>query len=746
MHRHVASPPIRPNTTAATLTAHCRAIGSAALNRGSYFFSIDGVSIVSSLLRFVLTASILVQASTIHAQQRRPSAASPEVTRQTSPSQPPPLIAALKQAPMVDAPARSLRVGVPIADAGYPEGFRLSNLGGRRELYIPVPQGGELSLAELVLSYDDVSAHEARRSLELLANDRSIASLVLDGKGTGRTARISLASASAREGFLKLSFVYSGAATQDRCIDVRYVGDSLTIRPETTVDFVIGMSGVPNIAVTAALMPRDVGILLSSDTPPPADIATALTIARSLKAGGRTVSFHHGSNAIPDMTDQDNKGRWTRGLIVVGSLERIADRLDAPAATLASYADGMYAKNALAVARINGVPVLLATDSGSSQVGRLLSHPSLMALRDTPTASIGSISTARKPTDRISIDELGLIPPRVDVFGRAELAVSIASQSLPGGTRPSRLILDVMVAPDGAGEKAVVSVFVNEHLLASTVAAIGGPTRLDFPLPDGLVGAVANVRAIVQRRSSQGDCRFEPQGYPAELLGSSQVVLSPSGSVARDFSDLTSLWANGIQILLPASTADRPLSVMTSLSNVVNALSNKTTPIEVTYVDGKVSATPQAPFVLVGNLPPDGVVQRVRFDRGRVAVTDRNQRVLLDVGGMTTGAVAQIVTANKVPGLWIRPLSSDGSLAAAPAFNLDRGDVAFLDRNGVALALSTYRDTLLRVAYLDQTSWTAGLDRGWPWIVGTTWVIVTLALLVLAQRTYRRRASGRAGE
>lgn len=699
---------------------------------------------MSYFVRFVLAAALAIQASSVHAQQRRPPAAPPEPARPAA-FQPSPLMAALP-ATIVDTTPKSLRVGIPIADAGFPEGFRLSNLGGRRELYIRVPQGVELNLAELVLAYDDVSAHEARRSLEILANDRSIAALTLDGRGTGRTARISLASVSAREGFLKLSFVYSGAATQDRCIDVRYVGDSVTIRPETMVDFALGLSGTPNIAATAALMPRDVGILLSSASPPAADIATALTIARSLKAAGRTVSFHHGKNGMPDMVDQDNRGRWTRGLIVVGSFDEIADRLDGPTATLVNYARGARTNNALAAGRIGGVPVLLATDSGSSQIGRLLGDPSLLALRDTPTASIGSISAARKLSDRISFNDLGLTAPRVDVFGRAELPITIASQSLPAGTRPSRLVLDVMVAPDGAGEKAVVSAFVNEHLLASTVAAIGRPTRLDFALPEGLVGTIANVRTVVQRRSSQGDCRFEPQGYPAELLGSSQVMLSPAGPAARDFSDLVSLWGNGIQILLPASTADRPLSVLASLSNVVSGLSNRTTPIEVTYVDARAAAAPSAPFISVGNSPPAGADQRVRFDRGRVAITDRSERVLLDVGGMTTGAVAQIVTANGFPGLWIRPLSGDGSLSASPAINLDRGDVAFLDRSGVALALSSYRDTLLRVTYADQPSWTANLDRGWPWIVGITWVLATLALLMLAQRMYRRRAARRAGE
>jgi hypothetical protein len=652
-------------------------------------------------------------------------------------------MAGLPQGAATESIPKSLLVGVPFADAGFPDGFRLSNLGGRRELYVPVPQGVELSLAELVLAYDDVSAHEARRSLEILVNDRSVAALALDGKSPGRTTRISLANAVVRDGFVKLSFLYSGAATQDRCIDVRYVGDSLTIRGDSSVEFAIGVSGTPNITATAALMPKDVGILLSDAVPPSADIATALTIARSLTATGRHVTFYHGKNTVPELVEHDNRRRWTRGLIVVGAFDAIIDRLDSPITTLISSAGGADMANSLAAARIGGVPVLLVSDSGSSRIGRLFGNPSLTALRDTPSASVGTISAAPRPSGRVSINDLGLTSPHAEVFGRAELAVTVTSRSLPSGTRPSRLVLDVMVAPDGAGEKAVVSAFVNERLLASTVAAIGDPTRLDFALPDGLVGSVANIRVVVQRRSSQGDCRFEPQGFPAEILGSSQVFLSQAGPTAHDFSDLATLWGDGVQILLPASTAERPLSVLALLSDVLSALSSITTPIDVRYVGDQ---APTAPFISVGNLPPAGAEQHMRFDRGRVAITGRDDRVLLDVGGLTTGAVAQIVTSNDHPGLWIRPLSGDGSLSAAPAINLDRGDVAFLDRNGVALALSTERDTLLQIAYVDQRTWTTYLDRFWPWIVGTAWALATVSLLLLAQRMYRRRVANNADQ
>jgi hypothetical protein len=339
----------------------------------------------------------------------------------------------------------------------------------------------------------------------------------------------------------------------------------------------------------------------------------------------------------------------------------------------------------------------------------------------------------------VSFDELGVVPAQAEVFGRADLTVAIATRALPSGTRPSRLVLDVMVAPDGAGEKAVVSAFVNERLLASTVAAIGEPTRLDLSLPDGLVGTVANIRAVVQRRSAQGDCRFEPQGYPAEILGSSAIMLSPAGQVAEDFSDLATFWANGVQVLIPASAASKPLQVVGLLADVLNALSKETAAITVKFVDAGAAPAPTAPFVTVSNVPPVGATQRVRFDRGRVAVADRSGRTRLDIGGLATGAVAQIVTSDAHPGLWIKPLTRDGSLPASPGIYLDRGDVAFLDKTGVALAMSTERDTLLRISYPEQGSWLTIVERYRSWIVGGLWVLATIAFLFVLQRMYRRR-------
>jgi hypothetical protein len=643
------------------------------------------------------------------------------------------------------APARptGLLSTVTLGDIGFLTGFRFANLGGRREIFVPVPQGDE-SASELVLVFDDISAHEARRSLEVLVNDRSALAIVLDGKSMSRVVHVPLPRTKAKDGFHKLSILYSGAATQDRCIDVRYVGDSLTIRPETAIELDLGAADRLDVATTAALMPRDVTIVLPGRRLTPTDIATALTVARALAGSGRHLDFHHGYDGLQETPNAGEQRRWIRGIVLIGTLNETASLIQSPVATVAGP---VPAFGTLAAVRIAGAPALLVSDASAVQAARLLSSPALAATRGVSAASVGELMPTELPTDRVTFDQLGVAPAQADVFGRADLTAAIDTRRLPAGTRASRILLDLMVAPDGAGEKAVVSAYVNDRLLGSTVAATGEPTHLDLALPDGLVGTSANVRAVVQRRSAQGDCRFEPQGYPAQIQGSSSVVLSPADPHADDFADLAPRWSSGVEILLPESTADQPTLSLGLVAETLGALAPENAPITAKLIGRGVAPLASNAFLAVSDAPPDGATPRVRFDRGRVVVTDRGGRKQLDLGGFVAGAVAQIVTAADHPGLWIKPMAADGKLPTPLALKLDHGDVAFLDQNGVALALSTTRDTLIQITYPDQVSWLTIAERFRSWIVACLWLIATGVLLFALQRMFRKRpAATDAGE
>jgi hypothetical protein len=426
-----------------------------------------------------------------------------------------------------------------------------------------------------------------------------------------------------------------------------------------------------------------------------------------------------------------------RGIVLVGPLPEVANVIDAP---FAKIAGAIQPFGTLAAVRVGGFPALVVSDGDAVRAGRLFASPLRAATRGVAAASVGEAAPVDLPTDRATFEQLGVAPAEADVYGRADLSAIVDIRRLPPETRPSRLLLDVMVAPDGSGAKAVVSAFVNERLLGSTIASIGEATHLDLSLPNGLVSNIANIRAVVQRESAQGDCRFEPQGYPAQLLGSSALILSSADGASHDFSDLPPHFAKGIKLLLPAATADQPTLALGILSQVTDQLSADVAPLIVNFSASGAPA-PDGPFIAVSDRPPVGANPRVRFDRGRVLVADRSGRTLLDLGGFVGGAVAQVVDAGNYPGVWIRPLAANGAAPSPNELHLDHGDVAFIDGNGVALAMSTERDTVVRVTYPDQVSWLTVAERFRSWIIAGLWLFATAALLFILQRMFRRRSA-----
>jgi hypothetical protein len=657
--------------------------------------------------------------------------------RSSAPRAAPVETTAAAPAPAIAPPkSNSLVAAITLADIGFTNGLRFANLGGQHELYVPLPQDSDVAATSLVLVLDDFTAHEAKRNLEVQVNNRTVAAIVLDGKGRSRVVQVPLSGAKPKDGYLKLTFLYSGAVTPDHCIDVRYVGDSLIIRPETAVEVDVGLAGRLDVPTAAALMPREVAVILPGRHLAEAEIATALTVGRALITSGRRVTFYDGYEAVPDLAERDEAGRWVHGIVLVGALADVGGIIDSPIATVAGDLHGF---GLIESVRVRGLPALVIADADSVRAARLFGTPMLAATRGVASASVGQVAPIDLPKDRVTFDQLGVPPEEVEVFGRAELSAVIDVRRLPGGTYPTRLSLDVMVAPDGVGAKAVVSVFVNDRLLGSAVAATTEATHLDLPLPDGLIGTAANIRVMVERDIAQGDCRFGPQGYPAQILGSSAMLLGSASGAARDFAELTAHFAHGVDVLLPAASADQPTRVLGIVAEVASNLSPDTAALNVSYVAADSAPMPEAPFIAVSDIPPAGASPRVSFDRGRVVVVDPSGRTLLDLGGFTGGAVIQVLEANSAPGLWIKPLSANGQAPSPPELHLDHGDVAFVDDKGVALAMSTEHDTLVKISYPDQVSWLTVAERFRSWIIGALWLLVTVGLLLTLQRFFRKR-------
>src|ERR1700722_19892497 len=224
------------------------------------------------LLGVALALPAVLLATAAHSQSRLPLQRPAQAPRPTpvalsafSETSAPPITSMPPITAVPPAPAPSgLLAEITLGDIGYVNGLRFSNLGGHREIFVPVPtpEGDTLAVSDFILVIDDISAHDARRNLEVQVNDRTMTAIALDGHSRGRTIRVPLGKVVPRDGYLKLSFLYSGAATVDHCIDVRAVGDTLTIDPETGINISVGQAGMLGVGTTAALMPRDVAVVL----------------------------------------------------------------------------------------------------------------------------------------------------------------------------------------------------------------------------------------------------------------------------------------------------------------------------------------------------------------------------------------------------------------------------------------------------------------------------------------------------
>ena len=220
-----------------------------------------------------------------------------KLVRHAAAPAPQPAPVAMTVAPAAPPPKPSgLVAAVTLADIGFINGLHFANLGGHRELFVPLPQGADVTATTLTLVIDDFSAHEAKRNLEVQLNDRTVAAIALDGQGRGRAVQCRSARREA-EGRLSQTLVslfrrgHAGSLHR-RALCRRQpdgaAGDRGRYRDRLS-------AGRLDVATTAALMPRDVAVVLPTPArwPRPRSRPPSRWRARSISSG-RRVSFHHG--------------------------------------------------------------------------------------------------------------------------------------------------------------------------------------------------------------------------------------------------------------------------------------------------------------------------------------------------------------------------------------------------------------------------------------------------------------------
>ena len=666
-----------------------------------------------------------------------------------------------------DAASTLLSRAVSLAEVGLTDGARLAGFGASRDFYFPVPRGMKYG-AVLSLVYDTATSFDSQRSIEVLAGDRSLLLKPLTNAQERQTLRIPLDASSAQNGYIKISVRYGRVLADDRCLDIRFGGDHLTILPETALQLSFDRNAVDSVASALLLMPIDVAIYLPGRELEPREFAAALDAARMVRESGRRVTFEtlpgaDLTSAIPSSNRAaplsklafapglanmaptrsgafvESAQPWGQGAIVIASGEDL-DALAASTRGSLFRSDSKPANkfaSTLSLINFGAGPAILVTGDDPQNAARLLGA-SWSAAAVKSAVSTDSAPQQQAMTGPFTLDRLQADLSTRDVVDRAQWIVPIAAKDLPPKRNLTGLRLNVAVAPDEINSNAVVTAFFNETMMQSVSTKTDMRAQLAFDLPAGLAGLNNSLRVVVQRQPQGGGCTILPTGFPSQLLGSSELLTNQAPEALRDFFEVASQYRDGVTYFVDRRGAFAQRAHLSALAELSGNLVPASARSSVRFLEPGEAPETSGPFIALTVAPPLNSEPPVRFDQGKTIIRGPDGSVVADLGGLKNTAVAQLIRAGLDQGVWIRTAGDNEDLPPPSKLQLDRGNVAVLDRNGVAFAFSTERDRLVQVIYPDKSSLADIANAYRPWVVGALWLAFSLLVVVSVQRFYSR--------
>lgn len=624
-----------------------------------------------------------------------------------------------QQQPASSPPPPGTARSITLHDLGLDRGIDFSSFSGYRDLYFPIPHHG-FQTATLEIFMRAGAAFPGRRNLQISAGGR-----VLDSRplGLGESLDpviVPIDPALAEDGFLRVTLRYSGALQADRCVDERVSGDFLSIRPETALNLNVAPESLADVRSVASLMPRDVVVVLPERTLERGEIAAALRASAVLKHKGAIVTL-----GTPTAVQQNPAGPWSRGVILIGKPQ------DYPFLPVNAQAgDGI-----IVVPTASG-PALLIGGGEDAATALPLLNTRWLPLADAGALAVNLLAEDGKLRRSISFEELGVPLQTTELDERTQFDVPFASDQLPRATSLDAVKVELAVGP-GPQEISIFA-FINGRLLGGRQAHGGVPITLSLPVPEGLIGRDNTLTVRLQRPPRDGACVRPAPGQPVQLLPSSAMELAGMGGEPKEFFQLPQSMRGGVDVVLPNEPAKLREAIAFLIATGIDLLPDDA-PIFV-RLEPKPTIGDRA-FIVVSRIEPADTDPRLRFDRGTLAITRSDGRLLVDLShGETMPTVAQVVRTARGDGLWLRP----GKVLPDPnekPVRLDRGDIAVIDKAGIALAFSPDKKQAATITYHEIRTWWDVANEWRPWIVAGIWLAVAAAFAIALSRAYRRRGA-----
>ncbi len=608
---------------------------------------------------------------------------------------------------------------ISLHDLGLDKGIDFSNLSGYKELFFPIPHRGFQS-AVLRLSLRSGAAFEGQRHLQISIGKSILASLALTAADLARPIELPLDQSFAEDGFVRITLRYSGALTTDRCFSERVAGDYLSVEPASALELHLAPEALLDVRSAVSLLPREVFLVLPERDLDKGEIAVTLRAAAVLRHRGAAITL-----TTPAGLPTGASGIWSRGVVMIGK-----------AADFPAIARGITAADGITVIPTQMGPALLVTGSDNAITALPLLSTQWLPLADASALAVNLLNDEAKSRRTISFEELQFPLQNSVLDERVQFDLPFTSDQLPGSMAVDGTRLDLALG--STTEDIAVFAFLNGRLLGSRSGMGTVPTTLSVAVPDGLVGRDNTLSVRIQRPPRSGACVTPAPGEPVQLLPSSVLELSPTSGAPAEFFQLPQIMRTGVDIVLPSE----PRQIREALAYLI-AIGIDLVPDDapLTVRLEQKATVGNRPFIIVSHSEPADTDPRLRFDQGALAITRSDGRLLVDLANKETmPTVAQIVQTANSGGLWLRPGNTVPRAESRP-IRLDRGNVAVIDKAGIALAFSTDRKEAAAISYFEVRGWKDLADEYRPWIVAGVWLVVAAAFVGALARARRRKVA-----
>ena len=632
---------------------------------------------------------------------------------------------------------------VTFSDLGFSGPLVLGGAETVREIALPVPAGVPLANATLQVDASFVRAEGGRTTLILsldgfpvsarpVTAERGDGSLTLAVDGTPRPS-----------GVARLNLDWRTAISRDNtCSDARTPGNLLRIEPTTRFSYRYDGSAVQDLSAAWTALPASPVILIAGNKLSADAYDSAWRLGVALERGGKRprlralpgvgdvvdlqgVVVPPALKAIPAFAALGEGGkRRLKDLAEIGALMALGQagplqadivvgdratgsvlaqaldelRAQLPQDAQAAFADWrgraldgwgrQMAAGQVRLANVFGRPaIVVAPDAGGHAAGLFTQAWQQLAMG--PAVTVHAADDPRTDLTAVSLKYLGAKPASLDVLSRADWTMGFDIGAVATeGRGPGTLVIDVAAAPGAARTPPVVSVFMNEVLLAAKeLEANGKRERIIAPVPRHALSAHNDIRVSFVRQQASDRCREMPEAYPVSVLASSHMLLDRIEPMA-DFSGLISRFANGVNLLVPVGYL---YDAQSSLPRVINlAASTGVSPSRARFIPVADVGPPKikGPFLAI-DVPLKDARSEVRLEGGRMLLAEGSERPLLDVSGLNRAGLLEVTRLGRDAGAIYRTLGRDAPLLDRP-LQLSGGNVAVIGMSGLRAELNTF--------------------------------------------------------